>query len=180
MTEKPEEREQNRSGKQERQGKKSIRNVAGAVWELCEPIADELGYVIWDVEFVREGSQWYLRITLDADGGISIDDCERFHRAIDAPLDEADYIEQAYTLEVSSPGIERELKYPWHFTVFTGEDLNVKLYAPMPEAGNAKQLRGILTSYDEEEDILHLTCKDGTEISLPRAKAASVHAAFDF
>ena len=164
----------------EKSGKKNVRNIAGAVWELVQPIADDMGYVIWDVEFVREGAVWYLRITLDSDEGISIDDCEKFHRAIDAPLDEADYIEQAYTLEVSSPGIERELKYPWHFTVFVGEDLNVKLYAPLPEAGGAKSVRGILSSYDEDEDILHLTLQDGTELALPRAKAAAVHAAFDF
>ena len=164
----------------EKTGKKNVRNIAGAVWELVQPIADEMEYVIWDVEFVREGAGWYLRITLDSDAGISIDDCEKFHRAIDAPLDEADYIEQAYTLEVSSPGIERELKYPWHFTVFVGEDLNVKLYAPLPEAGGAKAVRGILSAYDEDEDVLHLTCADGTSLSIPRAKAAAVHAAFDF
>ena len=164
----------------EKTGKKNVRNIAGAVWELVQPIADEMEYVIWDVEFVREGAGWYLRITLDSDAGISIDDCEKFHRAIDAPLDEADYIEQAYTLEVSSPGIERELKYPWHFTVFVGEDLNVKLYAPLPEAGGAKAVRGILSDYDEDEDVLHLTCADGTSLSIPRSKAAAVHAAFDF
>ena len=164
----------------ERNGKKNVRNIAGAVWELVQPIADEMGYVIWDVEFVREGSEWYLRITLDSNEGISIDDCERFHRAIDAPLDEADYIEQSYNLEVSSPGIERELKYPWHFTVFTGEDLNVKLYAPLEEAGGAKLVRGILSAYDEEEDVLHLTTAEGKEFSVPREKAASVRAAFDF
>lgn len=159
--------------------KRNIRNVAGTVWELAEPIAEELGYVIWDVEFVREGSEWYLRITIDSDDGISIDDCEKFHRAIDAPLDEADPIEQAYHLEVSSPGIERVLKYPWHFTCFVGGDIMVRLYAPLPEAGNVKQLRGILESYDEDEDVLHLRTGE-TTIDLPRAKAAAVHAAFDF
>ena len=159
--------------------KKNVRNIAGTVWELIDPIAEELGYIIWDVQFVREGSEWYLRITIDSDEGISIDDCEKLHRAIDAPLDEADPNEQAYHLEVSSPGIERELKYPWHFEVFVGEDLMIKLYAPLPEAGGAKQLRGILTAYDAEEDILHLQCGE-QEIALPRAKAAAVHAAFDF
>ncbi|MBP3919555.1 MAG: ribosome maturation factor RimP [Clostridia bacterium] len=159
--------------------KRNVRNVAGVVWDLIEPIAEELGYVIWDVEFVREGSEWYLRITIDSDNGISIDDCERLHRAIDAPLDEADPIEQAYHLEVSSPGIERVLKYPWHFSVFVGEDIAVKLYAPLPEAGNVKQLRGILEAYDEDEDVLHLRTGE-TRIDLPRAKAAAVHAAFDF
>ncbi len=159
--------------------KRNVRNIAGNVWELIEPIADELGYIIWDVEFVREGAEWYLRITIDSDEGISIDDCEKLHRAIDAPLDEVDPIEQAYHLEVSSPGIERVIKYPWHFTAFVGGDIAVKLYAPLPEAGGAKQLRGILESYDEDEDVLHL-CVGETHIDLPRAKAAAVHAAFDF
>ncbi len=160
-------------------GKKNVRNISGIVWELIQPIADKLGYIIWDVEFVREGSEWYLRITIDSDEGISLDDCEKLHRAIDAPLDEADPIEQAYHLEVSSPGIERQLKYPWHFTVFTGEDILVKLYAPLQEAGGVKQLRGILHAYDEENDILHIKTQE-TEIALPRIKAAAVHAAFDF
>ena len=111
--------------------------------------------------------------------GISIDDCEKLHRAIDAPLDEADPIEQAYHLEVSSPGIERVLKYPWHFSCFVGGDIAVKLYAPLPEAGGVKQLRGILSAYDEEEDILQLTVGENV-IALPRTKAAAVHAAFDF
>ncbi len=159
--------------------KRNVRNIAGNVWELIEPIADELGYIIWDVEFVREGTEWYLRITIDSDEGISIDDCEKLHRAIDAPLDEADPIEQAYHLEVSSPGIERVIKYPWHFTCFIGGDIAVKLYAPLAEAGNVKQLRGILEAYDEEEDILHLRIGE-TLIDLPRTKAAAVHAAFDF
>ena len=159
--------------------KRNVRNIAGVVWELVDPIAEELGYVIWDVEFVREGSTWYLRITIDSDEGISIDDCEKLHRAIDAPLDEADPIEQAYTLEVSSPGIERVLKYPWHFTVFIGEELNIRLYAPLAEAGGVKQLRARLDAYDEDEDILHLAMGDKT-IDLPREKAAAVNAAFDF
>ncbi|MCQ2432703.1 MAG: ribosome maturation factor RimP [Clostridia bacterium] len=160
--------------------KKNVRNIAGTVWELIDPIAEELGYIIWDVEFVREGSEWYLRITIDSDEGISIDDCEKLHRAIDAPLDEADPIEQAYHLEVSSPGIERHIKYPWHFTVFVGEELNIKLYAPLPEAGNVKQIRATLTAYDEDEDILHLTLKDGKTVDIPREKTANVQAAFDF
>ena len=166
--------------KENENGKRNVRNVAGTVWELVEPIAEELGYVIWDVEFVREGSTWYLRITIDSDEGISIDDCEKLHRAIDAPLDEADPIEQAYTLEVSSPGIERSLKYPWHFGVFVGEELNIRLYAPLAEAGGVKQLRAVLSAYDEDEDILHLETKDGKTVDLPREKAAAVNAAFDF
>jgi ribosome maturation factor RimP len=162
---------------------RNIRNVAGVVWELVAPIAEELGYIVWDVEFVREGAEWYLRITIDAEAGISIDDCERLHRAIDAPLDEADPIEQAYHLEVSSPGIERVIKYPWHFAACVGCDIVIKLYAPMQELGGVKQVRGILVGYDVEEDTLSLRVgaeEAGVCHTIPRAKAASVRTAFDF
>ena len=158
-------------------------NIAERVEALLTPHITEMGYRVWDVEYVKEGAEWYLRITIDAEQGISIDDCERLHRAIDAPLDEADPIEQAYHLEVSSPGIERVVKYPWHFTACVGCDIVVKLYAPMQELGGVKQVRGILVGYDEEEDTF--TLRVGAEETsvchtIPRAKAASVRTAFDF
>ena len=91
------------------------KNVVTTVRELVAPVADSMGYTLWDVEFVREGARRVLRITLDKPEGINIDDCEAFHRTIDPMLDEADPIDQSYYLEVSSPGIERELKYDFHF-----------------------------------------------------------------
>ena len=155
------------------------KNVATVVEELLRPTVESLGYVLWDVSYAKIGTEYHLEITIDSEEGISIIDCEKVHRAIDPILDEADPIEGFYHLEVSSPGIERVLKYPWHFSCFVGGDIAVKLYAPLPEAGGVKQIRGILSAYDEDEDVLHLTVGE-TQIDLPRAKAAAVHAAFDF
>ena len=128
----------------------SGKNVAGVVRELVTPIAEEMGFFIWDVEFVKEGTDKYLRITLDNEEGININDCESFHRAIDPVLDEADPISESYILEVSSPGIERELKYPEHIEACEGWDVEVRLYAPR---NGAKQFRGVLIGYDEEDNI---------------------------
>lgn len=128
----------------------SGKNVAGVVRELVTPIAEEMGFFIWDVEFVKEGADKYLRITLDNEEGININDCESFHRAIDPVLDEADPISESYILEVSSPGIERELKYPEHIEACEGWDVEVRLYAPK---NGTKQFRGVLIGYDEEENI---------------------------
>ena len=108
--------------------KRNVRNIAGTVWELIDPIAEELGYIIWDVEFVREGSEWYLRITIDSEEGISIDDCEKVHRGIETILDDADPIEGAYYLEVSSPGIERVLRTEEHFIAMSGETVTLHLF----------------------------------------------------
>ena len=128
----------------------SGKNVATTVREIISPVADELGYYIWDVEFVKEGADKHLRITIDNEDGITIEDCEKFHRAIDAPLDEADPIAESYILEVSSPGIERELKYPEHIEACEGWDVEVKLYAPR---NGSKAFRGVLIGYEEDGNI---------------------------
>ena len=87
--------------------KKTKTNTVEAVTELVEPIVQEMGLQLWDVRFLKEGAQWYLRIFIDKDSGVTIDDCENVTRAVDEPLDALDPIEQNYILEVSSPGIER-------------------------------------------------------------------------
>ena len=127
------------------------KNIASVVKELVTPIADEMGYYLWDVEFVKEGADKYLRITLDNEEGITIEDCEKFHRAIDPVLDEADPISEAYILEVSSPGIERELKTAAHVEACEGWDVEVKLYAPK---NGSKVFRGVLAGYDEDGNIV--------------------------
>ncbi len=101
-------------------------NVSAAVWEIAKPIADELGVEIWDIRFLKEGTDWFLRIFIDKPEGISINDCENMSRAIDAPLDELDPIEQSYCLEVSSPSLERELTRPEHFERYSGSPVKVK------------------------------------------------------
>ena len=107
------------------------KNTVTAVWEIVEPYAKELGLEIWDVRFLKEGASWYLRIFIDKDGGVGIDDCVNLSHAIDKPLDESDPIEQAYYLEVSSPGIERDLVRPEHFEAYIGEKVKVKMIRPV-------------------------------------------------
>ncbi|MBP3376357.1 MAG: ribosome maturation factor RimP [Clostridia bacterium] len=153
----------------------SGKNIASTVRELVTPIAEEMGYFIWDVEFVKEGADKYLRITLDNEEGININDCEAFHRAIDPVLDEADPISESYILEVSSPGIERELKYPEHIDACEGWDVEVKLYAPR---NGSKQYRGVLVGYDEEGCIV---IEAGEEsISFKPEEIAKIATYFDF
>ena len=105
-------------------------NTVDAVWQLAEPIASSLGLRLWDVRFVKEGANWILRIFIDKDGGVGIEDCEAMSRAIDEPLDEADPIDQSYCLEVSSPGIERELTRDAHFTEMCGCPVTLHLIRP--------------------------------------------------
>ena len=124
--------------------------VAERVRELAEPLADELGIWVWDVEFVKEGARRVLRITVDSENGIDINDCEKLHRAIDPLLDEADLIEDQYYLEVSSPGIERELKNDIHIEACEGWDVEVKLYAPQ---NGSKLFRGVLMPLGENGEI---------------------------
>ena len=103
-------------------------NTEKKVLPLLEPIVAERGLELVDLEFVKEGANWYLRVYIDKEGGVSIDDCEAVSRALEAKLDEKDPIEQAYVLEVSSPGIDRPLKKDADFIRFQGEIIDVKLY----------------------------------------------------
>ncbi len=153
----------------------SGKNIASTVRELVAPVAEEMGYYIWDVEFVKEGADKYLRITLDNEEGININDCERFHRAIDPVLDEADPISESYVLEVSSPGIERELKYPEHIDACEGWDVEVKLYAPK---NGTKQFRGVLLGYDEDGCIAIEAGED--KIAFKPEEVAKISTYFDF
>ena len=91
------------------------KNTAAVAEELAQPILDEMGLLLWDVVYEKEGSGWYLRYYVDKEGGIDINSCEAFSRAVEKALDAADPIEGSYTLEVSSPGIERQLTRDWHF-----------------------------------------------------------------
>ena len=100
-------------------------NTVSKVESLVRPFADELGLKIWDIRYLKEGASWFLRIFIDKEGGVDIDDCERLSRAIDEPLDTADIIKDAYFLEVSSPGLFRELTRPEHFEEFEGVEVPV-------------------------------------------------------
>ena len=117
------------------------------VRELCEPIVKDFGLSLWDVRYVKEGADWYLRIFIDKEGGVDITDCEKVSRAINTPLDELDPIENAYCLEVCSPGIERELVRDEHFMQFIGADIMVKMRRPIEGIG--KDFCGVLKGYDD-------------------------------
>ncbi len=119
--------------------------VADLVWQFSEPVVESLGCTIWDVEYVREGGEWFLRIYIDKEGGVGIDDCEAVSRAIDPILDEKDPIADSYTFEVCSAGIERVLKRPQDFAQFMGSTVVVKLYRPK---NGAKEFSGVLEQYD--------------------------------
>ncbi|WP_099206037.1 ribosome maturation factor RimP [Scatolibacter rhodanostii] len=122
-------------------------NTAEVVLALAAPLAEELGLTLWDVTFQKEGSDWYLRIFIDRDTGISIDDCVDMTQAVNPVLDKEDPIQQEYTLEVSSPGLNRKLVRPEHFTRYMGEMVRVKLIRPMQNG--EKILDGILLKADE-------------------------------
>ena len=119
--------------------------VTELVWQFSQPIVEELGCSIWDIEYVREGSERYLRIYIDkAEGVVDIDDCEKIHRAIDPILDEKDPIAESYHFEVCSAGIERTLKRPGDFARFMGSPVLIKLYRPR---NGLKEIPGILRGY---------------------------------
>ena len=151
------------------------KNIASTVKEIITPTADEMGYYLWDVEFVKEGADKHLRITIDNEEGINIEDCEKFHRAIDPILDEVDPISESYILEVSSPGIERELKYPEHIDACEGWDVEVKLYAPKD---GAKMFRGVLVGYDDDDNIVIEI--GGEKVSFKPDEIAKIATYFDF
>ena len=125
---------------------KNSNGIVETVRELAEPIADSLGCWVWDVEFVKEGTRKILRITIDSEEGIDINVCEQMHRAIDVVLDEVDPIAEAYYLEISSPGIERELRTEEHITLSIGARVLAKLFAAKD---GVKSYEGTLKSYSD-------------------------------
>lgn len=113
--------------------------------KLAEPIAVENGCTLWDVEYVKEAGAWFLRIYIDKEGGVSINDCEAVSRPLSIALDEVDPIEGSYTLEVSSAGADRTLKKPEHFEQFLGSEVDVRLYRARE---GRKEICGVLRGYD--------------------------------
>ena len=151
-------------------GKK--KNTAETVRELVSPLAESMGIELWDVEYVKEGADMYLRFTIDRDGGVGIEDCERWSRAVDPMLDEADPIEGPYYLEVSSPGVERTLTRDEHVARMAGSEVEVKLFSPVD---GKRSVTGILKGRDGE--AVTLETGDG-EVRLDRAAVAKVTTVF--
>lgn len=131
--------------------------ITEKVWELAQPVAEEHGVELWDVEFVKEAGAQYLRVFIDKDGGVDINDCEAVSRALDPILDEADPIPCSYVFEVGSAGIDRELKRPSDFEKFMGSQVQVKLYQPF---NGQKSFVGTLEAYDSGDITLSLNGKD--------------------
>jgi ribosome maturation factor RimP len=153
----------------------SGKNVAETVRELISPVAEALGLELWDVEFVKEGARRILRVTIDSEHGITIEDCERMHRAIDPVLDEADPIDTSYDLEVSSPGIERELRTDEHILCFVGAEVELRLFAPID---GKKTLCGALAGLGEAGEIL--LDEGGTVRAIPRQTVSKIQTVFQF
>lgn len=140
---------------------------------LVQPILDEHHYELWDVEYVKEGSNYYLRVYADKEGGITIDDCVTISRALEAKLDEEDFIEEAYILEVSSPGLGRPLRRERDFEKSLGAEVEVKLY----KAWNGeKEFTGILKSYTKDTVLLAL---DEDEHEFQKNEIALIRLAID-
>ena len=144
--------------------------------ELLKPIAESAGVSIYDVEYVKEGADYYLRAYIDKPDGVNIGDCENVSRALSDALDENDFIPDAYILEVSSPGLGRKLTKDRHLEASLGEEVEIKLYKPL-EGTKDKELSGILTGYDKSHINVDI---GGTDTELDRSAIAQIRLALDF
>lgn len=142
---------------------------------LLMPMLTEHQFELVDVEFVKEAGTWFLRAYIDKPGGITIDDCEKISRALSDQLDEKNFIEESYILEVSSPGLGRPLKKEKDFVRSQGESVDVKLFRAV---GKQKEFTGILKEWDKETVTLEF--EDGAVLVLERANIALIRLAFDF
>lgn len=128
-------------------------NTVERVMEIAAPIAEQLGLEIWDIRYLKEGTDWYLRVFIDKEGGVGINDCVDMSHALDKPLDEGDFIPNSYILEVSSPGVERELTKKEHFEKMLGEKVKIKLIRPFE---GQREFSGVLEDYDGGEICISL------------------------
>ena len=139
------------------------------------PIVKANNFELVDVEFVKEAGTYYLRAYIDKEGGITIDDCEIVSRALSDKLDEKDFIEESYILEVSSPGVGRPLKKDKDFARSIGQEVDIKLFKPIEKQ---KEFRGILEGYNNEEITVRLD--ESTVMDFKRKEIALIRLAFDF
>ncbi len=143
--------------------------------ELLKDVADKNSVKIYDVEYVKEGSDFFLRCYIDKEGGVTIDDCENVSREMSDLLDKNDYIDDAYILEVSSPGLGRSLKKDRHLEYSVGEEVEVKLFKP-PEDSKQKEFTGILKSFDEST----ITVTIDNDTVFERKNIANIRLTLDF
>lgn len=146
--------------------------ITERVWAFAEPVVQAHGCRLWDVEYVREGGEWFLRLYIDKDGGVNINDCEAISRAVDPILDREDPIETSYRFEVCSAGLERQLKRPSDFEAFLGADVLVKLYRPVD---GTREFPCVLRGYDNGDVTVDYAGKTMTftkaQVALVRLRA---------
>ena len=148
--------------------------ITERVRAFAQPVVEENGCSLWDVEYVREGGKWFLRLYIDKDGGVNIRDCEAISRQMDPILDREDPIESSYRFEVCSAGLERPLKRPSDFAAFLGADVMVKLYRPV---NGVREYPCILRGYDNGDVTVEY---NGECMTFPKAQVALVRLRVDF
>ena len=153
-----------------------LKKITELVAELAAPAVEEAGCSLWDVEYVREGGTWYLRIYIDKPGGVDILDCETVIRAVEPLLDDADPIQGSYTFEVSSAGAERALKRPSDFAQFMGSPVTVKTYQART---GRKEFAGTLAGFDEASGDVTVTVGKETMV-FPKSETALVRLRVEF
>ena len=149
-------------------------NIENKVTDLLEGIINNLGYDLYDVNYVKEGKDYYLRIFIDKESGIDLDDCEKVNNSINDILDEADYIKEQYFLEVSSPGLERVLRKDKHFEAQIGNKIMVKLYKAI---NNQKEIEGVLKEYNDNNIVLE---SEEKEIVIEKSNISVSKTVFDW
>lgn len=155
--------------------KKPKSGVAAKVRQLAGPLAQELGLRLWDVQYAKEGAEWVLKLIIDKDGGVGIDDCVDMTHAIDPVLDAEDPVPQEYVLEVSSPGPDRKLTRPEHFAAYLGQPVRARLIRPLEDG--ARELEGLLLEYDGAQ--LEIQLDEETSVTLEKKELAWVSAIDD-
>ncbi len=143
--------------------------------DLADKLLEEMNLLLWDVTFAKEGSIWRLTYFIDKEGGISIDDCEKFSRAVEVLLDNADFIQQSYTLDVASPGVERLLTRDFHYDVLNGEKIDVRLIRAID---GVRDFCGTLVRADDK--TFTIQTENDEEITFNKKDTAVVHQHFDF
>lgn len=154
---------------------KKLGGTEQKIYDLVKPITDELGYYLWDVSYVKEGASWYLRIFIDCDEGITIEDCEKVTEPVNRILDETDPIPQSYTLEVGSAGLERELLKEDHFEVCEGDKVRIRF---IRSVDGEKEISAFLKGVDKNQ--ITVSDEDGNEKVFQLSDIAFVKLWFEF
>jgi len=153
-----------------------VSDIAGEIQQILDPILESMGLSLWDIEFQRHGPKWLLRIFIDREnGGVTLNDCEQVSRDLGTALDVEDIIPHAYTLEVSSPGLDRALTSPEHYARFIGSTIKVKIFQPIE---GQKVFRGKLLGMSEGVIRIELETKAVIEVPMSNISRASLEVEF--